>query len=296
MTKPGYNNRKRRKRKPRWGRIIVALMLLAGGIWLAARGIVSCLRGEPAEQSELSDNSNNTNNTNNTNNFNNSENSNNSDVTIPAWEEVFTEGDNPWERHLPAMPDDGCVKLKINPIGGSLAKVFDDINPLHLEAARALGVDAISSDGDAWRLRRPIVEIKSCSEYFVDDLRHSYPFLVPEAAQLLTDIGAAFNAELAARGGGAYRIKVTSVMRTPRTVGQLRRVNRNASAESAHQYATTFDISYSKFICDDDTQPRRTQEDLKNLLAEVLHQLRAAGRCYVKYEYKQACFHITVRP
>ena len=277
-TNPGYNNRKRRKRRPRWGRIIVALMLLVGGIWLAARGIVSCLSEPPAmaisedagERTHVS--------------------------CAPAWEAVFVEEANPWDNHLEAMPDDGCVKLKINPIGGSLAKVFDDVNALHLEAARELGVDAICCDGDAWRLRRPIVEVKSCREYFVDELTHSYPFLVPEAAQLLSDIGAAFNTELAARGGGAYRIKVTSVMRTPRTVGQLRKVNRNATSESAHQYATTFDISYGKFICDDDTQPRRTQEDLKNLLAEVLHQLRSQGRCYVKYEYKQACFHITVRP
>lgn len=277
-TYSGNSNRKRRKRKPRWGRIIVAFMLLAVGIWLAARGIVSCLRGEPQEDAEQS--------------VAIAADERTHEPCVPTWEE----GENPWDRHLEAMPDDGCVKLKINPIGGALAKVFADVNALHLEAARELGVDAINSDGDAWRLRRPIVEIKSCSEYFVDDLRHSYPFLVPEAAQLLSDIGAAFNAELAARGGGAYRIKVTSVMRTPRTVGRLRRVNRNASAESAHQYATTFDISYGKFICDDDTQTRRTQEDLKNLLAEVLHQLRAQGRCYVKYEHKQACFHITVRP
>ncbi|MDE7376009.1 MAG: hypothetical protein K2N16_04085 [Muribaculaceae bacterium] len=277
-TNHGYNNRKRRKRKPRWGRIIVALMILVGGIWLAARGIVSCL-SEPPAMAISEDAGERTH-----------------EPCVPTLEAVLAEEANPWESHLEAMPDDGCVKLKINPIGGSLAKVFDDLNPLHLEAARALGVDAINSDGDAWRLRRPIVEIKSCREYFVDDLRHSYPFLVPEAAQLLADIGSAFNAELAARGGGAYRIKVTSVMRTPRTVGQLRKVNRNATSESAHQYATTFDISYGKFICDDDTQPRRTQEDLKNLLAEVLHRLRAQGRCYVKYEYKQACFHITARP
>lgn len=218
------------------------------------------------------------------------------DSTDYAFEAIFAEEENPWECHLDAMPDDGCVKLHINPIGGSLAHTFDDVNALHLEAARKLGIDAINSEADAWNLRRPIVEIKSCREYYVDDLTHSYPFLVPEAAQLLSDIGSAFNSELAARGGGAYRIKVTSVMRTPLTVGQLRRVNRNASAESAHQYATTFDISYGKFICDDATQTRRTQEDLKNLLAEVLHSLRAEGRCYVKYEYKQACFHITVRP
>lgn len=288
MANYNHNNRrKKRRRKPRWGRIILALMLLASCLWLAVRGAVSCVSGGKDKEAtkvvaEV--------------------------ATVVAdaadagaradsdWRELFAEEANPWDRHLEAMPDDGCVKLRINPIGGSLAKVFDDVNALHLEAARQIGIDTISSDAEAWRIKRPIVEIRSCREYYVDDLTHSYPFLVPEAARLLADIGSAFNAELAARGGGAYRIKVTSVMRTPLTVGQLRRVNRNASVESAHQYATTFDISYGKFICDDDSQPRRTQEDLKNLLAEVLQQLRAQGRCYVKYEYKQACFHITVRP
>lgn len=270
------NNRRRRRRKPRWGRIIVALMLLAAGIWLAARGIVGLRQLADAAASEASEKT---------------------EVSEAPTNNPFeVDSVNPWDSHLEAMPDDGCVKLQINPIGGSLAEVFNDLNPLHLEAARELGVDVVNSDADAWRLRRPIVEIRSCREYFVDELTHSYPFLVPEAAQLLAEIGASFNAELAARGGGAYRIKVTSVMRTPRTVGQLRRVNRNASAESAHQYATTFDISYGKFICDDGAQPRRTQEDLKNLLAEVLCRLRAEGRCYVKYERKEACFHITARP
>lgn len=121
------------------------------------------------------------------------------------------------------------------------------------------------------------------------------PYLVPEAAALLRDVGRGFNDSLAARGGGAYRVKVTSVLRTPVTVKKLRRRNVNAVATSAHLYGTTFDISYAKFICDSDTLPR-TQEDLKNLLAEVLADLRNRNRCYVKYERKQACFHITVRP
>lgn len=284
-TKSSNHNKKRRRRKPRWGRIIMAFIVLVALIWLAVRGVVSCVSSAPQEPA--ADGTYNADSVDNSDSLDNSYNSYNSDSPDTAYS---------WDSHLEAMPDDGCVKLKINPIGGSLAQVFDDVNALHLEAARVLGIDAINSDGDAWRLRRPIVEVKSCREYFVDDLKHSYPFLVPEAARLLSDIGAAFNAELAARGGGAYRIKVTSVTRTPLTVGHLRRVNRNATSESAHQYATTFDISYGKFICDDDTQTRRTQEDLKNLLAEVLHSLRAQGRCYVKYEHKQACFHITVRP
>ncbi len=207
---------------------------------------------------------------------------------------LFEQADNPYEQHLPDMPDDGCIKLKINSVGGTLGRVFCDSNHVHLEAARDIGIKPIENINDVWHLDRPIVEIESCEDFYVDDLTHSYPFLVPEAAHLLHEIGHRFNAELAARGGGSYRLKVTSVLRTAATVARLRRVNRNATTESTHQFGTTFDISYSKFICDSITV-NRTQEDLKNLLAEVMFQLRNDGKCYVKYERKQSCFHITAR-
>lgn len=202
---------------------------------------------------------------------------------------------NPYDAHLDSAPDDGCVRMRVAHIG-PLRRAFNDSNHVHLEAARRLGLDPIQTDADIWRLRRPLVRVASCPEYYLEPLTHSYPYLVPEAAQLLSDIGRAFNDSLAARGGGDYRIKVTSVLRTPATVRRLRRVNRNATEESTHSFGTTFDISYSKFICDSDTSTRRTFEDLKNLLGEILYDLRARGRCYVKYEFRQSCFHITARP
>lgn len=196
---------------------------------------------------------------------------------------------------LDTMPDDGCVKMHINPIGGSLGRVFNDSNYLHIAEGKALGIDPIESYSDIWNMRRPIRHITTCREYVVDNLTHSHPYLVPEAAALLQEIGARFNDSLVARGGGCYRIKVTSVTRTDSSVKKLRRRNRNAVEESAHRYGTTFDISYSKFICDSSTSVNRTQEDLKNLLGEVLKQIRDEKRCYVKYERKQGCFHITTR-
>lgn len=206
-----------------------------------------------------------------------------------------TDARNPYDAHLDSAPDDGCVRMRVAHIG-PLRRAFNDSNHVHLEAARQLGLKPISTDADIWRLRRPLVKVASCREYYLEPLTHSYPYLVPEAAQLLSDIGRAFNDSLAARGGGDYRIKVTSVLRTPSTVKRLRRVNRNATEESTHSFGTTFDISYSKFICDSDTSTRRTFEDLKNLLGEILYNLRAQGRCYVKYEFRQSCFHITARP
>lgn len=204
-------------------------------------------------------------------------------------------GPNPYDNHLGSAPDEGCIRMRIKPLG-PLRKVFNDSNHVQLQAASQIGFRPIMHDADILHLSRPVQRVMSCEDYYIDRLTHSYPYLVPEAADLLADIGRAFRDSLDARGGGAYRIKVTSLLRTPATLSKLRRVNRNATGESTHSYGTTFDISYSKFICDDASAPRRTFEDLKNLLAEVLFSLREQGRCYVKYEVKQSCFHITVRP
>lgn len=201
---------------------------------------------------------------------------------------------NPYEQHLDSAPDEGCVKLKVRPVG-PLRRTFNDSNYKHLQAAAEIGTGIIQDINEAWRLKRHLVGIRSCAEYYVDDLTHSYGYLVPEAAALLKEIGSRFNDSLAARGGGSYRLKVTSLMRTPATVRRLRRINRNATDSSAHQFATTFDISYSKFICDSVTVPR-SFEDLKNLLAEILFELRRDGRCYIVFERRQSCFHITARP
>lgn len=199
---------------------------------------------------------------------------------------------NEWAVALDSAPDGGCMRMKSRNIG-SFAKVFNDSNHTHLVHARAGGINPITKMEDAWTNTRGIVHIDSDSLIYIDSLTHSYAYLQPHAAALLHEIGRRFADSLQARGGGDYRLKVTSLLRTDATVGKLRRVNRNATTESAHRYATTFDISYSKFICDNANGTRRTFEDLKNLLAEIVDDLRREGRLLVKHERKQACFHIT---
>lgn len=176
---------------------------------------------------------------------------------------------------------------------GPLAKVFNDSNFLQLEAARKMGIDPVSDLKSAYFMKRPIVKVESNQYYKIDSLRHSLPYLVPEAAVLLEDIGKNFIDSLHNRGGDSYTIKVTSLLRTPETVGNLRRINVNATDSSTHQYATTFDISYTNFNCLNDNR-QINQGDLKNLLAEVLQDLRQQGRCLVKFERKTGCFHVTV--
>lgn len=203
---------------------------------------------------------------------------------------------NPYAVRPADAPDSGCVRLRYRALPVSMGKAFDDLNPAHLEYAVAGGCQPIDDDASAWDAARGMVKIVSDRYLYIDSLTHSYPYLMPHAADLLHEIGKRFADSLAARGGGDYRLKVTSVLRTPMTVGRLRRINRNATQASAHQYGTTFDISYSKYICDNPDGVRRTFDDLKGLLAEIVYDLHAEGRCLVKHERKQACLHITAAP
>ena len=38
-----------------------------------------------------------------------------------------------------------------------------------------------------------------------------------------------------------------------------------------------------------------SQESLKNILAEIIYDFRARGKCYAIFETRQGCFHVTVR-
>lgn len=192
---------------------------------------------------------------------------------------------------MPEVQESGSRRIRINRIG-NLREIFNDSNKYQYAAAERIGIDPISGVQDAYFTRRPLVRIESCQYYELDSLTHSMPFLVPEAARLLADIGKNFNDSLRHRGASSHKIRVTSLLRSAYAVKRLRRVNRNATDSSTHQFGTTFDISYARFHCLDENK-RVSDEDLKNLLAEVLLDLRREKRCLVKFERKSPCFHIT---
>ena len=175
-----------------------------------------------------------------------------------------------------------------------LKEIFNDTNTLQLIAAEKNGIKPIYSLSDAYHIDKPLIRIFSCDAYMLDDLTASVPYLVPKAAQLLKEIGCAFQDSIKKRGGKAYRIKVTSVTRTVYSVSKLVRRNRAATENSCHRYGTTFDISWVKFDCLD-TSMVISLEDLKNILAEVVQDFRKQGRCYAIFERRSGCLHITVR-
>ena len=173
----------------------------------------------------------------------------------------------------------GCKKkdmsLKLNEprnIRGvvSYKRSFGDLNEKHLNVAQAIGIRVLSSREEAEKMREQLQPITTNELYAVDSLTHSIPYLIPGAASLLDTIGHNFLDSLTAKGLNPNKIIVTSVLRTQDDVQKIE---------------------------DEDGRPLQdvSADTLKLVLSEVLRDLRKADKCYIKYELKQGCFHITTR-
>ena len=175
----------------------------------------------------------------------------------------------------------------------SYAKVFDDVNDVHLEKAKAIGLKKIPEKRDDLDFGR-LVKVESTDFLLVDDLRYSVPYLTAGAARELNHIAKAFNDSLKRKQFPIYQLVVTSVLRTEEDVTRLRKSgNPNASDNSSHCYGTTFDISHSRYTREVETDEFMQPYELTKVLAEVLRDEKQAGRILVKYEKKEHCFHIT---
>ena len=194
------------------------------------------------------------------------------------------------------------INAKFNPnkiIYWNCSREFNDMNDTHLKAAKKIGVTPLASNEDILSASKKLYMIggplRFGEPYVVDKLSHSSPFLVKEAVDLLHDIGQAFQDSLKNKHLPPYSVLVSSVLRTDKDVKNLSKRNINVSQRSVHCYGTTIDISYKRFVKHDDEGEDAKQVHLKAVLAEVLRDLKKQGRCYVKHEVKQACFHITAR-
>ena len=184
------------------------------------------------------------------------------------------------------------------PIEGSARvyeRKFNDLQDKQKAAAIANGLAPFKSRAEIeenynkLRRSRKLVHIESNPKYIVRELTSSSPYVVPKVSDLLDDIAKSFQEKTQSKA----RFMVTSVLRTEEDVKKLRKTNVNASTNSCHCNATTIDISYVRFE-EDKLRPRDSYQ-LRLALAQTLHELRKAGRCYVKIERKQYCYHITVR-
>lgn len=200
----------------------------------------------------------------------------------------------------PVVPDlDFSFKHRIFSVS-SYRDCFPDVQDVHYPAARANGVRPVANRREAETRKSELLYVGNNLYYAIDPaMRSSIPYLIPRASQLLQHIGRRFLDSLAVKQIPLHTIIVTSVLRTEEDVARLRRINGNASEQSCHRFGTTFDISYNRYhtVCPPGEAGRRAvrNDSLKFVLSEVLRDARAEGRCFIKYEVKQGCFHITVR-
>lgn len=194
--------------------------------------------------------------------------------------------------------DGSLVKHRILSVP-SYKEAFPDSQSVQYASARRWGVESVQNRQEAESRKRELVFVGSNPYFFVDKMNRSIPYLVPRAAVLLNDIGRAFFDSLQMKQVPLHKVIVTSVLRTKDDVEKLRNYNKNATENSCHLYGTTFDICYNRYkTVQDPDGPKRRQvqnDTLKWVLSEVLNDMRRNGRCYVKYEVKQGCYHITVR-
>jgi len=193
--------------------------------------------------------------------------------------------------------EDDIKPHKITSVPG-YAKTFPDQNEIQLVAADKWGVQPVENRQEAERRKMDLVYVGSNPYFYIDKLRNSIPYLVPKASDLLQELGRNFYDSLYVKGVPLHKIIVTSVLRTKEDVARLQRRNGNATHNSCHLRGTTFDVSYNRYkvVAPPNEERRQVRNDtLKFILSEALRDLREQGRCYVKYEVKQGCYHVTVR-
>lgn len=165
---------------------------------------------------------------------------------------------------------------------------FNVINEVQLAAAKKLGITPQKDRASLEKMKGKLVKLRDTRYYAIKPLTSSSPYLVPRAADFLTALGKLMQEY----NGTESRFYVSSVLRTQADVKNLRSKNGNATENSTHCYGTTIDITYSQFDVKGKTNDGKVKEDL----ARALYDMQSMGYCYVIYERRQPCFHITVRP
>jgi len=194
---------------------------------------------------------------------------------------------------------------KCNQVRGSSRNIkvkyrLHDNNDTHLAAGQQFGIQPLASRNNLdSALINKLKKAESSNLYQIDKLTHSVPYLTSGAYDLLNTIATNFQSKLRKQGIAQYKIVVTSLLRTNDDVERLRLVNRNAIKQSSHLYATTFDITYTRFDKvennPDFSGSDASHRELVNILGETLKELHDNNLCYVNTERGQPCYHITSR-
>lgn len=177
---------------------------------------------------------------------------------------------------------------------------LNDLNEAQLIHAQKNGLKVIFSTNtdfqqrlDSLKKHQVLVEVTENKFYQLKELTHSQPYLIPEAVDMLNEIGYRFQKRLQEKKYNAYRYRITSLLRTEETQTKLSHRNGNATSHSAHLYGTTVDISYKNFFNIKKDTLESSFEAIQ-ALTRVLTEMRQECKLMVVRERHQSCFHITV--
>jgi len=186
-----------------------------------------------------------------------------------------------------------------------------DVNAEQIATARSLGITPTTEAGIE-QLKRGgrLVFLGDSTDFWVlRDMDHSVPYVVPDARGMLAELGRRFQARLRRLGLPAYRIKVTSALRTDESQAELRKINSYASRiVSAHEFGTTIDVSHERFAVPAHVggrAPELEEEMLEEVgkahakvlqaeLGRALLEMRAEHALHVMMENMQPVYHMTV--
>jgi hypothetical protein len=175
-------------------------------------------------------------------------------------------------------------------------------NNYHLEVAKSNGIRKpvssekdITEDSDNKKLYSVLEKLSSNRYFVIQRLTHSIPYIHTDVHDFLDELGKRFRQSCRNKGLRDYKFYITSVLRTEKSQKKLTKVNINATRnESAHLYGRTIDIAKTQFL---DTRKREIvySNNLGALLTRELLKMQEEGLCYVLFESKNHCLHITVR-
>ena len=140
-----------------------------------------------------------------------------------------------------------------------------------------------------------LVHVRAGRGYHIEKLTHSYPYLTPDAKKLLDEIGKRFRAKTNEAGFLGSEFIITSMTRTREKLNDLMKMNTNASGNSPHLYGNAFDISYVSFRSRKFVLTACDKRYFKEILAEIIVELRKERKCWATYESQQTCFHLVSR-
>lgn len=177
---------------------------------------------------------------------------------------------------------------------------LNDPNEIQLVHAQTNGLKQPFATNDEFNARignlvrkSILVQVTENRFYQLKSLSHSQPYLIPEAIDMLNEIGYRFQKRLQEKKYNNYRFRVTSLLRTEETQNNLSHRNSNATRSiSCHLYGTTVDISYKNFF-NTKTDSIEASYEAVQAMTNVLIEMRRECKLLAVRERHQSCFHIT---